>query len=643
MKRFLFFVTTIFLVISRTHSQACPENGNNSTINFPCRCFYGYRQDTIEWSNVVRIDCSNVTIPDVRAGFKSISSTMKDGDVISVRHFFADPILMSSESNSKSYLPPLFFGKFRFSSITIRNSKISSFDPMAFTRILYISPESVIDLSNNNFSSSDESVTDLLKKFSGSNISINLSGNKITRLPQIQLSLKQLNLSMNGIKTISSKSFLLENSVIDLSNNLISEVEEGAFVSKGSSGSVVNLSNNLLDEHSLEPKFVEPSENFDPSASVTINLDYNRIKFLHPEIYGSMTSPGMHSFNRYQLSVEGNPFECDCRMAWAVQKLPIIKCINDGRFLAQYRDSDFSNCCKYFFRWKSFFLPFLFLDNSNAFPLQLCDRIFHPCQCNGKTIDCSNVFYKVIKTIFEPLSKVYTSPMEVFDTFIADPIMFPSNTGPHSLSEGLFDFINFNKIVIRNSELSHIEPRAFSSVKSRAKVLDLSENQLNETVFKLLHRFPNLQILSLVNNNISTIPSQAFAKNRDISTINLSKNKIRKIESNAFSFPEKPSEAINYLDINLSSNNLTESSFDRSSFNLTNRFKVFTFLNDNQITKIDEQAFDLKLDSIYKHYLYLNENPIEKTTSNRVILRKHLINYIGFPKEKFCFAKPDCS
>ena len=343
-----FFIIFIFLhVIPKSFSAKCPESGNNSTINFPCRCFYGYREDQLEWFNVVRIDCSNVSIPDVRAGFKSISSSLNESDVISIRHFFADPILVSSEINSKSYLPPLFFGKFRFSSITIRNSKISSFDPMVFTRILYVSAESVIDLSNNNFSSSDESVTHLLKKFSGTNISINLSGNKITQLPEIQLSFKQLNLSRNGIRTISSKSFLLENSVIDLSFNYITEVHEAAFILKGSTNSVVNLSNNRLDEYSIAPDFIKSSDHYDPSASVTIQLDHNNLKFLHPEIYGSMTSPGMNHFSRYLLTLEGNPFECDCRMAWARHKLPVIKCINDGRFLAQYRDSDFSSCREY--------------------------------------------------------------------------------------------------------------------------------------------------------------------------------------------------------------------------------------------------------------------------------------------------------
>ena len=345
MKSLLFFIL-IFQVISQSYSQECPGNGTNSTINFPCRCFYGYREDVVEWSNVVRIDCSNVTIPDVRAGFKSISSSMKDGDVISIRHFFADPILASNEINSKSHLPPLFFGKFRFSSITIRNSKLSSFDPMAFTRILYISPESVIDLSNNNFSSSDESISHLLKKFSGSSISINLSGNKITHIPEIQISMKSLNLSRNSIKKISTKSFLLENSIIDLSFNQISHIEESAFTLKGSSASVVNLAHNKLDDYSVEPSFIQLGDQFDPGASITINLDHNDLRFLHPDIYGMMVSPGMHHFNRYQLTVEGNPFECDCRMAWARHKLPIIKCMNDGRFLAQYSDSDFSRCCK---------------------------------------------------------------------------------------------------------------------------------------------------------------------------------------------------------------------------------------------------------------------------------------------------------
>ena len=273
--------------------------------------------------------------------------------------------------------------------------------------------------------------------------------------------------------------------------------------------------------------------------------------------------------------------------------------------------------------------------------MQSCERIFHPCSCNGKTIDCSNVFYKVIRTIFDPLSKLYTSPLEVFDTFLADPIMFPSNTGPHSINEGLFDFITFNKIIIKNSDISHIDPKSFSSARIKSRVLDLSGNQLNETVFNILSKFPSLQILSLSGNNISEIPSFSFNHNRDIGSINLSRNRIKFIKSNAFSF-SKPSESINYLDINLSSNNLTESSFESSSFNLTNRFKVFTFLNDNQVTKIDETVFDLKMDSSYKHYLYLNGNPVEKTTSNRLILRKHLINYTGFPKEKFCFAKPDC-
>lgn len=284
-----------------------------------------------------------------------------------------------------------------------------------------------------------------------------------------------------------------------------------------------------------------------------------------------------------------------------------------------------------------------FVDSGDSFPMQSCDRIFHPCKCNGKTIDCSHVFYKVIKTIFDPLSKMYTSPLHVFDTFIADPIMFPSNTGPHALNEGLFDFVDFNKIIIKNSEISHIEPKTFSSAKSRAIVLDLSGNQINKTIYNVLHKFPLLQILTLTSNNITEVPSSAFDNNRDISHINLSQNKIKKIKTNAFSFPSAPNDGINYLDINLSSNNLTESSFDSSSFNLTNRFKVFTYLNENQITKIDEQVFDLKMNTNHKHYIYLNGNPIEKTTANRVILRKHLINYTGFPKEKFCFAKPDCS
>ncbi len=160
--------------------------------------------------------------------------------------------------------------------------------------------------------------------------------------------LTYLNLRQNNITRIPTEAIsnLAKLSSINLGQNKINSIAKSAFVlSANITSALISIDYNQLNSSSFEGNWFSLKE-LNSSAKVDINLSNNNITYLDQHIFEELLSPKYNIV----LTVDSNPFKCDCKSKWLIinkkllkSKVRGIKC-EDKTDLWLKTDKDFTGC-----------------------------------------------------------------------------------------------------------------------------------------------------------------------------------------------------------------------------------------------------------------------------------------------------------
>lgn len=151
-------------------------------------------------------------------------------------------------------------------------------------------------------------------------------------------SLKELYLRDNFIKTVNTSVFrsLLGLTHLDLSSNMLEDLPHGFFHYFTSGDMIVNLGNNAITE--IGESLFAPNQTFK-----RILLDHNRISSLHENSFDDVIIDELSlDFNMLSVlpmvittvsknvSVYGNPLECDCQLYKIFRRIITITGVNES-------------------------------------------------------------------------------------------------------------------------------------------------------------------------------------------------------------------------------------------------------------------------------------------------------------------------
>jgi Leucine-rich repeat (LRR) protein len=516
---------------------------------------------------------------------------------------------MHKESNDSSagigHIEDDFLCGLRIKSLSITHSNIVSFGPKAF-----------------------RGITD----------NLDLSHNKISSLPaQLNLLIRKVNLSHNELNEISSNSFASQ--TIDLSHNQLSLLRENAF--KVESALNLNLASNHLTSYSFQAGFIksfqnklisrEPSFNYPNTEplSLSLFLNDNNITHLDHDVFHSLLEQSSPSSS---ISLQNNPLKCDCRIKWILDakrydkswstlypRLEHAVCSLDGDsgngedLLKDYYNPELSNCADDILREDV--------------------DIMTPCKLSyGKNLRCYRSSYESLRESLIPLNSLFTRPIHL-DQVILDRVMFYSPAA--TLDPYLFDAFKVKYVHVINTNVKVIDPASFESSTFTTSLLDLKNNRLHDdsNVFSFVSKFINLEKLDVSGNQLTTVPGNTFIRMSRLQSISLQNNGIKSISTDAFHVP-LGSPLYRSLSIELQSNDLTEKSFEPHFVSVLDSIKVVLNLERNKITQLNDNYSNFIVELLgrenknaRKHSIVLNENPLQCTNLIREIMRKYLVTF----------------
>lgn len=160
--------------------------------------------------------------------------------------------------------------------------------------------------------------------------------------------LTYLNLRENNITRIPTEAItdLAKLSSINLGQNKINSIAKSAFVlSANITSALISIDYNQLNSSSFERNWFSLKE-LNSSAKVDINLSNNNITYLDENIFEELLSPKYNIV----LTVNSNPFKCDCKSKWLIKnkkllksKIHGIKC-EDKKDIWLKTDQEFTSC-----------------------------------------------------------------------------------------------------------------------------------------------------------------------------------------------------------------------------------------------------------------------------------------------------------
>jgi len=188
-------------------------------------------------------------------------------------------------------------------------------------------------------------------------------------------------------------------------------------------------------------------------------------------------------------------------------------------------------------------------------------EVLWPCTCAETSIICRNI------TGPFPIKEIFDNASESVDTNFTYANLYIYYTELEEIPEGAVNLFNFDTIYIGfNSNLTFVHPMAFNTSRTVTKNLYVYTNAigtkepLDGGIFQLANNFPNLESFGAFDNELTSIPENAFGPLVHLRQINLRLNKISRIGSNAFSQLE------NLRGLYLSENRLPSSGLDKDAF-----------------------------------------------------------------------------
>uniref|UniRef100_A0A671L4G8 Slit homolog 1 protein n=1 Tax=Sinocyclocheilus anshuiensis TaxID=1608454 RepID=A0A671L4G8_9TELE len=302
---------------------------------------------------------------------------------------------------------------------------------------------------------------------------VDCSGQKLTKIPDhIPQYTAELRLNNNEFTVLEATGIfkkLPQLRKINLSNNKITDIEEGTFEGASGVNELILTSNRLENVHysmlkglsGLRTLMLRSNKISCVNNGSFTGLSSVRLLSLYDNLITSM-SPGafdtLHSLST--LNLLANPFSCNCHLAWL------------GEWLRKKRIVTGNPRCQ-----SPYFLKEIPIQDVNSCsPLARCPA---ECSCLDTVVRCSNKGLKV-------LPKVYTNTLR------------PQTS--HDLS---------------NNQISTLSNHSFSNI-SELLTLILSYNRLRCIPVKAFDGLKSLRLLSLHGNDIAVIPDGAF---KDLSSL----------------------------------------------------------------------------------------------------------------------------
>jgi hypothetical protein len=268
-----------------------------------------------------------------------------------------------------------------------------------------------------------------------------------------------------------------------------------------------------------------------------------------------------------------------------------------------------------------------------------------PCNCVLDTFPSGQIYPEIqcigpaVTDLRQTLASVFLSSgngqVRVFSA------LYINNTAITEVPSGTFGDATFHSIFFGNNmQLRHIDPHAFRKLDAQHSVLnqvDFYNNPLlgatnQSDLFELVNNLHPKHSLDMARLGITEIPNNAFTLNSELMHIFIQHNpKLQRIGSYAFSFLPNLLNLIMHtnvltaidshafdlssvhddVEVDLSFNQLTQSSFTNMTFGVQGRAPAEVILWANKLTSLPSNVFRSHLgvaNGIQK--LYLHDNPI---------------------------------
>ena len=275
-----------------------------------------------------------------------------------------------------------------------------------------------------------------------------------------------------------------------------------------------------IQEISLAGNDIEDIESFTfhrPNLK-DIDLRMNKLKYLQPQAL----SVSRNDMRTVYFHLSGNPFYCDCHLAWLKQALML----QGSKSFEQYDIVD-TVTCQSVHRHDSGPMEDIPLTN---FLCQYTTACFSPCHCcNANTCPCR--FYCPVNcTCYHGSSFVHVNVIDCLGARLTSV--------PADISD------TCTVLDLSGNILSSVTPADFRGLSS-LKELYLNSSYISEIVSETFKPLLNLTLLNLGNNFLRNITLEMFEGLYNLEVLTLSFNQINKIENGAFD----PIQQLNFLDI----------------------------------------------------------------------------------------------
>ncbi|XP_035698762.1 leucine-rich repeat-containing protein 4C-like [Branchiostoma floridae] len=375
--------------------------------------------------------------------------------------------------------------------------------------------------------------------------------------------LQEVHLSLNSIAHITAGVFSSRPNlqVVDLQKNKIMSIQSGAFTNLANSD-VFDLSNNNIG-------VIKDGVFQGPQGAKHVMLGNNNISSIDPTAFRAFTSLTLLSLDNNYISAIGS-------MLHNLENLDVLSAVNNK--LTQVSDSDFAGCAK--LRMVDLSSNQISAVSQNAFK-NLPD--LQEIILNKNNLKRMDVFLPPgLKTLhFQQnlFAEIPPLPSGIVDLDMSyNPV--------ESFKEGQFSSLtNIQQLSLSGikcfSEAGIITPGVFAGLGSvKLGTLSLTNNRLRRVPTDAIDHIGNITDLNLSGNNISTIGPKDFGHHTYLFTLDLSDNKLTWL----------PAEALMALDIfmlELSGNPLVYIGPDAFKHGL---FHVG--LENTKLRLIDESAFN---------------------------------------------------
>lgn len=419
----------------------------------------------------------------------------------------------------------------------------------------------VLDLRDNNIIKLDN------ESFIGMTglLGINIMFNRLTYIPhhtfKTNTNLKLLNLASNNISDIAYKAFgdrsyletlVLDNNkitdlaflrftefpmlkTIDLSNNKIRALSQGHKLFQGSMEEIFLKGNDI--------NFIEGYTFRTSSKLRYVDLRSNQISMLSNQALE--VAPGNLLQVNYLLA--GNPFSCDCRLAWLKRFLDLQH--DFSHFLYVIRDITSLYCKDPGFRTGAGLMKdvsatsFLCTYDMNCFlPIcKCCTEDICPCRhiCPDNCTCYRSNNWDDANIVACMNSGLISFPSNIS---MGTTILDLSGNVLRRIVPGYFDMLSkLRELYLNSSHIQDIVAGSFMRL-NKLFILNLGHNMLQNLGPDLFQGLDNLGILNVQSNHISFIEKKSFELLKNLRSLDISGNKLQMMSQYEFGSLSRISE-----------------------------------------------------------------------------------------------------